>query len=62
MAIPSPSITAVNNIIFGAGYDYSNDDENKREHDDSEHTMNLGHVSNGHGKRQSMYVTLFEGE
>jgi hypothetical protein len=71
MFIGSSSLNPVNNLIFGAGYDHvervqEEDDEPEDEPDhDAANAMasTRSKIEQGASwKRESMYVTLFEGE
>ena len=70
MSIGSPSLNSINNLIFGAGYDHVEraSDEGDEPEDELElsntDALNSARTNNGPGvgwKRESMYVTLFEG-
>jgi hypothetical protein len=72
MSIGSPSLNAINNLIFGAGYDHHDveraGDEGDEPEDELEpsntEVLTSARTNNEQGvgwKRESMYVTLFEG-
>jgi hypothetical protein len=68
MTISSPSLNSVNDLIFGAGHDNVdrvNEEDEPGDEPNVPDAINLARANNGQGvtrKRESMYVTLFEGE